>query len=157
MSFEWQDVLSSLAPRLNTAHIWLRSVMLVISLHHDTHLLSERHVILSWLLTWEAKQETRVEKVADAQHWSHDSTYLGGFSLIHCFNKYTFSKQLPWPVLSECAPSSGKPNLSDVVLVNLAYVSEVDIISDRAETPPPLASLNFSKVSPNDVLFSFAI
>ncbi|XDV13514.1 hypothetical protein PO909_001901 [Leuciscus waleckii] len=46
----------------------------------------------------------------------------------------------------ECAPSSGKPNLSDVVLVNLAYVSEVDIISDRAETPPPLATLNFSKL-----------
>lgn len=55
---------------------------------------------------------------------------------------------MPWLVPSECAPSSGKPNLSDVVLVNLAYVSEVDIINDRAETPPPLASLNFNKVRP---------
>ncbi|KTF73399.1 hypothetical protein cypCar_00032787 [Cyprinus carpio] len=46
----------------------------------------------------------------------------------------------------KCAPSSGKLNLSDVVLVNLAYVSDVDVISDRAETPPPLASLNFNKL-----------
>uniref|UniRef100_A0A673GXB7 Protein LSM12 homolog B n=1 Tax=Sinocyclocheilus rhinocerous TaxID=307959 RepID=A0A673GXB7_9TELE len=46
----------------------------------------------------------------------------------------------------KCAPSSGKPNLSDVVLVNLAYVSDVDVISDRAETPPTLASLNFNKL-----------
>lgn len=54
---------------------------------------------------------------------------------------------------SECAPSSGKLNLSDVVLVNLAYVSDVDVISDRAETPPPLASLNFNKVRSNEDLF----
>lgn len=49
---------------------------------------------------------------------------------------------------AECASSSGKPNLNDVILINLAYVSDVDIINDRAETPPPLASLNVSKVSP---------
>lgn len=48
---------------------------------------------------------------------------------------------------AECASSSGKPNLNDVILINLAYVSDVDIINDRAETPPPLASLNVSKVS----------
>lgn len=48
---------------------------------------------------------------------------------------------------AECASSSGKPNLNDVVLINLAYVSDVDIINDRAETPPPLASLNVSKVT----------
>ncbi|KAI4896400.1 hypothetical protein NFI96_017125, partial [Prochilodus magdalenae] len=48
---------------------------------------------------------------------------------------------------SECTPASGKPNLSDVVLVNLAYVSEVDIINDRTGTPPPLASLNFNKLA----------
>ncbi|XP_061087986.1 protein LSM12 homolog A isoform X1 [Conger conger] len=47
----------------------------------------------------------------------------------------------------KCASSSGKPNLSDVVLINLAYVSEVDIINDRTETPPPLASLNVSKLA----------
>ncbi|KAL2078658.1 hypothetical protein ACEWY4_026343 [Coilia grayii] len=47
----------------------------------------------------------------------------------------------------KCASSSGKPNLSDVVLINLAYVSEVDIINDRTETPPPLASLNISKLA----------
>lgn len=47
----------------------------------------------------------------------------------------------------ECASSSGKPNLNDVILINLAYVSDVDIINDRTETPPPLASLNVSKVS----------
>ncbi|XP_051987203.1 protein LSM12 homolog B [Xyrauchen texanus] len=46
----------------------------------------------------------------------------------------------------KCTPSSGKPNVSDVVLVNLAYVSEVDIINDCAETSPPLASLNFNKL-----------
>lgn len=48
---------------------------------------------------------------------------------------------------TECASSSGKPNLNDVILINLAYVSDVDIINDRTETPPPLASLNVSKVS----------
>ncbi|KAF3853859.1 hypothetical protein F7725_014547 [Dissostichus mawsoni] len=46
---------------------------------------------------------------------------------------------------SQCASSSGKPNLNDVILINLAYVSDVDIINDRTETPPPLASLNVSK------------
>lgn len=51
----------------------------------------------------------------------------------------------------ECASSSGKPNLNDVILINLAYVSDVDIINDRTETPPPLASLNVSKVSPSAV------
>lgn len=54
--------------------------------------------------------------------------------------------------LKECASSSGKPNLNDVILINLAYVSDVDIINDRTETPPPLASLNVSKVN---LLFSF--
>lgn len=48
----------------------------------------------------------------------------------------------------ECASSSGKPNLNDVILINLAYVSDVDIINDHTETPPPLASLNVSKVNP---------
>ncbi|MGH0145166.1 UNVERIFIED_CONTAM: hypothetical protein FKN15_004597 [Acipenser sinensis] len=52
------------------------------------------------------------------------------------------------PVVSlECPSSSGKPNLSDVVLINLAYVSNVDIINDRTETPPPLASLNVNKLA----------
>ncbi|TNN84862.1 Protein LSM12 A [Liparis tanakae] len=41
----------------------------------------------------------------------------------------------------------GKPNLNDVILINLAYVSDVDIINDRTETPPPLASLNVSKLA----------
>ncbi|XP_026877637.2 protein LSM12 homolog B [Electrophorus electricus] len=47
----------------------------------------------------------------------------------------------------KCTPSSGKPNLSDVVLVNLAYVSDVDVITDCTGTPPPLASLNFNKLT----------
>ncbi|XP_047232090.1 protein LSM12 homolog A isoform X2 [Girardinichthys multiradiatus] len=47
----------------------------------------------------------------------------------------------------KCASSSGKPNLNDVILINLAYVSDVDIIHDRTETPPPLASLNVSKLA----------
>lgn len=46
----------------------------------------------------------------------------------------------------ECPSSSGKSHLNDVILVNLAYVSKVDTINERSETPPPLASLNFSKV-----------
>lgn len=52
-------------------------------------------------------------------------------------------------LFKECAASSGKQNLNDVILINLAYVSDVDIINDRTETPPPLASLNVSKVSPS--------
>ncbi|XP_055791680.1 protein LSM12 homolog A-like [Salvelinus fontinalis] len=46
----------------------------------------------------------------------------------------------------KCDPSSRKPTLYDVILINLAYVSEVDIINDRTETPP-LASLNVSKLA----------
>uniref|UniRef100_A0A8C0FNP4 LSM12 homolog n=1 Tax=Bubo bubo TaxID=30461 RepID=A0A8C0FNP4_BUBBB len=47
----------------------------------------------------------------------------------------------------ECPSSSGKPNHADILLVNLQYVSEVEIINDRTETPPPLASLNVSKLA----------
>ncbi|KAK3529226.1 hypothetical protein QTP70_021926 [Hemibagrus guttatus] len=47
----------------------------------------------------------------------------------------------------KCAASSGKPNLSDIILINLAYVSDVETINDRTETPPPLASLNVSKLA----------
>uniref|UniRef100_U3JFP6 LSM12 anticodon-binding domain-containing protein n=1 Tax=Ficedula albicollis TaxID=59894 RepID=U3JFP6_FICAL len=49
--------------------------------------------------------------------------------------------------LNECPSSSGKPNHADILLVNLQYVSEVEIINDRTETPPPLASLNVSKLA----------
>ncbi|XP_043359427.1 protein LSM12 homolog isoform X2 [Dermochelys coriacea] len=47
----------------------------------------------------------------------------------------------------KCPSSSGKPNHADILLVNLQYVSEVEIINDRTETPPPLASLNVSKLA----------
>lgn len=47
----------------------------------------------------------------------------------------------------ECPSSSGKPNHADILLVNLQYVSEVEIINDRTGTPPPLASLNVSKLA----------
>ncbi|RLV62776.1 hypothetical protein DV515_00018955 [Chloebia gouldiae] len=47
----------------------------------------------------------------------------------------------------QCPSSSGKPNHADILLVNLQYVSEVEIINDRTETPPPLASLNVSKLA----------
>ncbi|XP_037680719.1 protein LSM12 homolog isoform X2 [Choloepus didactylus] len=47
----------------------------------------------------------------------------------------------------KCPSSSGKPNHADILLINLQYVSEVEIINDRTETPPPLASLNVSKGS----------
>ncbi|MEQ2167684.1 hypothetical protein GOODEAATRI_006612 [Goodea atripinnis] len=57
-----------------------------------------------------------------------------------CFDIFCLN---PFP-LKECASSSGKPNLNDVILINLAYVSDVDIIHDRTETPPPLASLNLA-------------
>eukprot|EP00074_Homo_sapiens_P069914 XP_011522611.1 protein LSM12 homolog isoform X1 [Homo sapiens] len=49
----------------------------------------------------------------------------------------------------KCPSSSGKPNHADILLINLQYVSEVEIINDRTETPPPLASLNVSKVLGN--------
>uniref|UniRef100_A0A2K5MR42 LSM12 anticodon-binding domain-containing protein n=1 Tax=Cercocebus atys TaxID=9531 RepID=A0A2K5MR42_CERAT len=47
----------------------------------------------------------------------------------------------------KCPSSSGKPNHADILLINLQYVSEVEIINDRTETPPPLASLNVSKLA----------
>uniref|UniRef100_A0A8V5GW38 Uncharacterized protein n=1 Tax=Melopsittacus undulatus TaxID=13146 RepID=A0A8V5GW38_MELUD len=51
------------------------------------------------------------------------------------------------PPPPECPSSSGKPNHADILLVNLQYVSEVEILSDRSDTPPPLASLNVSKLA----------
>ncbi|XP_051894620.1 protein LSM12 homolog A [Pristis pectinata] len=47
----------------------------------------------------------------------------------------------------KCPSSSGKPNHNDVLLINLAYVSDVKTINDHTETPPPLASLNVSKLA----------
>ncbi|KAM7319353.1 hypothetical protein ACRRTK_022465 [Alexandromys fortis] len=47
----------------------------------------------------------------------------------------------------KCPSSSGKPNHAGILLINLQYVSEVGIINDRTETPPPLASLNVSKLA----------
>uniref|UniRef100_A0AC11E8B8 LSM12 homolog n=1 Tax=Ovis aries TaxID=9940 RepID=A0AC11E8B8_SHEEP len=52
-----------------------------------------------------------------------------------------------WAANEECPSSSGKPNHADILLINLQYVSEVEIINDRTETPPPLASLNVSKLA----------
>ncbi|XP_074080377.1 protein LSM12 isoform X2 [Macrotis lagotis] len=47
----------------------------------------------------------------------------------------------------KCPSSSGKPNHADILLINLQFVSEIEIINDRTETPPPLASLNVSKLA----------
>lgn len=67
--------------------------------------------------------------------------FSDAFRTLSCFHLFSLT------LLTECASSSGKPNLSDIVLINLAYVSDVETINDRTETPPPLASLNVSKVS----------
>lgn len=47
------------------------------------------------------------------------------------------------------APTSGKHNVHDVKLVNLAYVSDVTVIKevDRESSPPPLSSLNVNKIN----------
>lgn len=47
----------------------------------------------------------------------------------------------------KCPSSSGKPNHADILLINLQYVSEVEIINDGTETPPLLVSLNVSKLA----------
>ncbi|KAM8947544.1 protein LSM12 [Pelodytes ibericus] len=47
----------------------------------------------------------------------------------------------------KCPSSSGKPNHADVLLLNLHYVSDVEVINDRTQTPPPLASLNINKLA----------
>ncbi|XP_071774261.2 protein LSM12 homolog A-like [Centroberyx gerrardi] len=47
----------------------------------------------------------------------------------------------------KCPPSSGQSHLSDVILVNLAFVSDVSVSTERAQTPPPLASLNVTKLA----------
>ncbi|KAM3863757.1 protein LSM12 homolog B [Diretmus argenteus] len=47
----------------------------------------------------------------------------------------------------KCPPSSGLSNLSDVILVNLSFVSDVSMVTDRAHTPPPLALLNITKLA----------
>lgn len=49
-------------------------------------------------------------------------------------------------VSTECPSTSGKPNHADILLLNLQYVSDVEVLNDRTQTPPPLASLNISKV-----------
>ncbi|KAG8430187.1 hypothetical protein GDO86_018279, partial [Hymenochirus boettgeri] len=47
----------------------------------------------------------------------------------------------------KCPSSSGKPNHADILLLNLEYVSDVEVLNDRTQTPPPLASLNINKLA----------
>ncbi|XP_075436480.1 protein LSM12 isoform X1 [Ascaphus truei] len=47
----------------------------------------------------------------------------------------------------KCPSSSGKPNHADILLLNLQYVSDVEVLNDRTQTPPPLASLNINKLA----------
>ncbi|XP_068120426.1 protein LSM12 [Hyperolius riggenbachi] len=47
----------------------------------------------------------------------------------------------------KCPPSSGKSNHADILLLNLQYVSKIDVLTERTQTPPPLASLNISKLA----------
>ncbi|KAL4222005.1 protein with role in RNA processing [Mactra antiquata] len=46
-------------------------------------------------------------------------------------------------------PTSGKHNVHDVKLVNLAFVSEVKVLkeADRDSSPPPLSNLNAQKIN----------
>uniref|UniRef100_A0A8C0VPG4 LSM12 homolog n=1 Tax=Cyanistes caeruleus TaxID=156563 RepID=A0A8C0VPG4_CYACU len=87
--------------------------------------------------------------------FGRDGVFFGGVS----FTEQCQQQTLCVPLLAipffqnrecsqgECPSSSGKPNHADILLVNLQYVSEVEIINDRTETPPPLASLNVSKLA----------
>ena len=47
---------------------------------------------------------------------------------------------------SESPSASGKPNTHDVRLVNLSLVSEVQVIQESNDPPPPLTNLNIGKV-----------
>ncbi|KAM4691621.1 protein LSM12 [Rhinophrynus dorsalis] len=47
----------------------------------------------------------------------------------------------------KCPSTSGKPNHADILLLNLHYVSDVEVLNDRTQTPPPLASLNIGKLA----------
>ncbi|XP_075033349.1 protein LSM12 [Mixophyes fleayi] len=47
----------------------------------------------------------------------------------------------------KCPSSSGKPNHADILLLNLQYVSDVKVLNNRTQTPPPLASLNINKLA----------
>ncbi|XP_069490438.1 protein LSM12 isoform X2 [Ambystoma mexicanum] len=47
----------------------------------------------------------------------------------------------------KCPSSSGKANHADILLLNLQYVSDIQVLTDRTETPPPLASLNITKLA----------
>ncbi|XP_032812932.1 protein LSM12 isoform X2 [Petromyzon marinus] len=46
----------------------------------------------------------------------------------------------------KCPSSSGKVGVCDVLLLNLALVSEVDILAESSEPPPVLTSLNTNKI-----------
>ncbi|XP_073428888.1 protein LSM12 [Dendrobates tinctorius] len=47
----------------------------------------------------------------------------------------------------KCPSTSGKPNHADILLLNLQYVSDVEVLNDRTQTPLPLASLNIGKLA----------
>uniref|UniRef100_S4RLD4 LSM12 homolog a n=1 Tax=Petromyzon marinus TaxID=7757 RepID=S4RLD4_PETMA len=47
----------------------------------------------------------------------------------------------------KCPSSSGKVGVCDVLLLNLALVSEVDILAESSEPPPVLTSLNTKQLS----------
>lgn len=134
-------------------------------------LVSLRFHFLYWLFThfvsklvWTVESEQQKEVLVEPLLISLVSCTQVCHCLLAVFSKLVFQKKsfniyllhnlvlMSWFGFSltllfpECPSSSGKPNLSDVILVNLAYVSDVDVINDRTETPPPLASLNISKV-----------
>lgn len=44
-------------------------------------------------------------------------------------------------------PSSGKSNHTDILLINLQYISEVEIINYWREIPSPLAVLNVGRLA----------
>ena len=48
---------------------------------------------------------------------------------------------------SESPAQSGKHNMFDIRMVNLAFVSQIKVLRECNDPPPPLSALNLAKVS----------
>lgn len=50
-------------------------------------------------------------------------------------------------LILKCPSSNGKSNLCDVHMVNLNYVSDVDVKKEATTSPPPMQYLNLQRIS----------
>ncbi|KAJ8314239.1 hypothetical protein KUTeg_008800 [Tegillarca granosa] len=86
---------------------------------------------------------------------AQDGEYFSIGSIVHCTTCY--NQKIQGEVIAfdaatkmlaiKSTPVSGKSNVHDVRLINLSYVSDVKVLTESDEPPPPLTNLNLVKIN----------